>query len=81
MPAVRQMEQTYCDWCYDELSAESMAKSRELGLCDLDCCACDDCLDAAAYQTAPKGWVSRFGRAAGNAAAEAPWKGHQPDGR
>ena len=57
MPAGRYMEQEFCDWCFDELSAESMALSRELGLCDVDCCACDRCLEVSAFLTAPKGWT------------------------
>ncbi len=57
MPAGRYMEQEFCGWCFDELSAESMALSRELGLCDVDCCACDRCLEVSAFLTAPKGWT------------------------
>src|SRR6478752_6558617 len=59
MPAGRYMDQEFCDWCFDELSAESMALSRELGLCDVDCCACDRCLEVSAFLTAPKGWTGR----------------------
>ena len=57
MPCGRYMEQEVCDWCFDELSAESMATSRDLALCDLDCCACDRCLRVSAFLTAPNGWT------------------------
>ena len=57
MPSGRYMQQEFCDWCFDELSAESMATSRALGLCDLDCCACDRCLRVSAFLTAPNGWT------------------------
>lgn len=55
----RLMNQFYCDWCYDEMTPESMARSRQLGLCDQDCCACDRCLDRMAYTDAPKRWAHR----------------------
>ena len=55
----RLMDQFYCDWCYDEMTPESMARSRQLGLCDRDCCACDRCLDRMAYGAPPKGWARR----------------------
>lgn len=56
-PSGRQMDQFYYDWCYDETTPESMRTSRQLGLCDRDCCACDWRLAGAAYVTAPNGWI------------------------
>jgi hypothetical protein len=55
------MWQSYCDWCYDELTAESMVRSQQLGLCDRGCCVCDVCSEQLAYLRPPRLWPGPAG--------------------
>jgi hypothetical protein len=56
---LRTMDQSFCDWCYDELTDRSMTLSERLGLCDQQCCACESCIARLAYLEPPKA-VARF---------------------
>jgi hypothetical protein len=52
----RRNGQSYCDWCYGQLTTDSIHESEKLGLDAEYSWCCEACLASRAYQLPPEGW-------------------------
>ena len=48
--------QSYCDWCYGQLTSAAVEASERIGLADEYAWACERCLTSTAYREPPGGW-------------------------
>lgn len=50
-------QQTYCDWCYADLTNDDRARTRQLLLEDRHAWACGRCIDSDRVRQPPDSWL------------------------